>query len=103
MTSIFNRIPSEAYDAASDHMVKAHMIKVCDNSGMAKICDVVDLRLAAGDDWHTIINENLTIEGIDGIIEDFKSLYWILNNLRRAGSSWNEIKESLYNAEEAWI
>lgn len=100
---IFKKLPGEAYDSTNDRLIKAHQIKISNNAGLSKICDVVDLRITAGDDWHTIINENLTIEGIDGIIEDFKSLYWILNGLHRAGSSWEEIKESLYDAEDAWI
>lgn len=101
--TIFEKLPGEAYDAANDRLVKAHQIKVTDTEGNSKICDVVDLRLAAGNDWHVIKNEALTIEGVDGPIDDFRSLYWILNGLYRAGSSWEEIKASLYDAEEAWI
>lgn len=103
VTTIFDRIAGEAYDASCDRLVKAHMIKVMDNSGMAKVCDLIDLRLAAGDDWHSISEEGLTVEGIDGPVDDMKSLYWILNGLHRAGSSWSEIKESLIDNEEAWI
>lgn len=104
ITSIFDRLPGEAYDAANDRLVKAHQIKVCDNSGMAKVCDLVDLRLAAGDDWHAIIDEGLTVEGTDEPLNDFKSMYWILNGLHNgAGLSWDEIKASLVSDEEAWI
>lgn len=103
INTIFDRIAGEAYDASCDRLVKAHMIKVMDNSGMAKVCDLVDLRLAAGDDWHAIESEGLTIEGTDGPVNDMKSMYWILNGLHRAGSSWEEIKASLVADEEAWI
>lgn len=101
--TIFNRIPGVAYDASCDRLIKAHMIKVSDNAGNAKVCDLVDLRLAAGDDWRSIEAEGLIVEGVDGIIDDMKSMYWILNGLHRAGSSWDEIKASLYDAEDAWI
>lgn len=101
--TIFNRLPGKAYDASCDRLVNAHMLKVINNSNEAKVCDAVDLRLAAGNDWHTIEAEGLIIEGVDGIIDDMKSMYWILNGLHRAGSSWDEIKASLYDAEETWI
>ena len=101
--TIFDRLPGAAYDAANDRLVKAHMIKVSNNAGEAKICDLVDLRLAAGDDYHSIENEGLIIEDIDGPVDNMESLYWILNGLHRAGSSWDEIKASLVNKEEAWI
>lgn len=102
MNTIFNKLPGEAYNADCDHLVKAHMIKVSNNAGRAKVCDLVDLRLAA-DDWHAINNEGLIVEGVDGLIEDFKSMFWILNGLHNAGSSWDEIKTSLYDDEDAWI
>lgn len=104
VTTIFDRIAGEAYDASCDRLVKAHMIKVMDNSGMAKVCDLVDLRLAAGDDWHAITDEGLVVEGTDEPLNDFKSMYRILNGLHNgAGLSWDEIKASLVSDEEAWI
>ena len=102
-TTIFDRLPGQAYDACNDRLVKAHRIKVINNAGEAKVCDLVDLRLAAGDDWRSIENEGLTVEGTDGPVDDMKSMYWILNGLHRAGSSWDEIKASLVADEEAWI
>lgn len=101
--TIFDRLPGVSYDASNDRLIKAHQLKVVNNAGDAKICDAVDLRLAAGNDWHSISEEGLTVEGIDGPVDDMKSLYWILNGLHRAGSSWSEIKESLIDNEEAWI
>ena len=101
--NIFQKLPGKAYDASNDRLIKIHQIKVMDNSGMAKICDVVDLRLAAGDDYHAITREALIIEGTDGPVNDMKSMYWILNGLHRAGSSWDDIKASLVVDEEAWI
>ena len=102
-TTIFDRLPGVSYDASNDRLIKAHQLKVVNNAGDAKICDAVDLRLAAGNDWHSISEEGLTVEGIDGPVDDMKSLYWILNGLHHAGSSWEEIKASLYDAEDAWI
>lgn len=102
MTSIFNRIPGEAYDASCDRLVKAHQIKVSNNEGLAKICDIVDLRLTAGD-WHDIAKEGLFIEGTDGPIDSFKAIYWVLDGLHNTGSSWAEIKKSVATEEEAWI
>lgn len=101
--TIFNRLPGVAYDASNDRLIKAHQLKVVNNAGDAKICDAVDLRLAAGDDWHAIEEEGLIVEGTDGLVDDMKSLYWILNGLHRAGNSWEEIKASLVDEEEAWI
>jgi hypothetical protein len=100
--TIFEKLPSQAYDSSNDRLVKAHMIKVTNNANQAKICDVVDLRLAAGD-WHNIETENLTVEGTDGPIDGFKHVWWILNGLHNAGSSWDEIKTSLVSEEDAWI
>ena len=100
---IFKKLPGKAYDASCDRLIKVHQIKVMDNSGMAKVCDLVDLRLAAGDDYHSIENESLTVEGTDGPIEDFRSMYWILDGLHRAGSTWDDIKASLVTDETAWI
>ena len=94
MSNIFNKLPGEPYDAVNDRMVKAHMIKVSNNEGLAKICDIVDLRLAAGD-WRNIETEGLTVEGTDGPIDGFKHIYWILDGLHHAGNTWDEIKESL--------
>ena len=102
--SIFARLPGDAYDASNDRLVKAHLVKVTNNAGEAKVCDLVDLRLAAGDDWHAIENEGLTIEGTDRRINDMESMYWILNGLHNgAGLSWDEIKASIISDEEAWI
>jgi hypothetical protein len=99
--SIFEKLPGQAYDAANDHMVKAHMIKVSDNAGMAKVCDIVDLMLAGH--WQDITKEGLTIEGTDGPIDDFKFIYQVLDSLHTAGNTWDEIKESLKADEDAWI
>lgn len=100
--SIFEKLPSEAYDATNDRIVKAHQIKVSNNTSEAKICDLVDLRLAAGH-WQDIAKEGLIIEGTDGPIEDFKTIYKILDGLHHAGATWDEIKTSLYSNEDAWI
>lgn len=101
--TIFDRLPGAAYDAANDRLINVHQVKVTNNDGLAKIVDLVDIRLAAGDDWRSIEAEGLIIEGVDGIIDDMKSMYWILNGLHRTGSSWEEIKASLVADEEAWI
>lgn len=104
VASIFDKLPGQAYDGSNDRLVKAHMVKVTNNEGLSKVCDVVDIRLAAGDDWHAIENEGLTIEGTDRRINDMESMYWILNGLHNgAGLSWDEIKASLVSDEEAWI
>lgn len=101
---IFNRLPGQSFPASEKKAVKAHQIKVTNRNGEAKICDLVDLRLAAGDDWHVLNNGDLTIIGTDGPVEDFKSMYWILNGLNTgAGLSWDEIKSALYNNEDAWL
>lgn len=102
MTNIFNKLPSEAYDASNDRLVKAHMIKVSNNSGLAKVCDVIDLRLAAGH-WQDIKAEGLTVEDADGPIDDFKTMYKILDGFHHAGMTWDEIKASLYDDNDAWI
>lgn len=102
MNTIFNKLPGETYDAANDKLIKAHMIKVSNNEGQAKICDLVDLRLSAGY-WQDIAKEGLSVEGVDGPIDDFKFIYKLLDSLHRAGSSWDDIKASLYDAEDAWI
>ena len=100
--NIFKKLPGKAYDASNDRLIKVHQIKVMDNSGMAKVCDLVDLRLAAGH-WQDIEREGLSVIGTDGPITDFRSMYWILDGLHRAGSTWDDIKASLVVDEEAWI
>lgn len=104
VASIFDKLPGQAYDGSNDRLVKAHMVKVTNNEDLSKVCDLVDLRLAAGDDWHAIENEGLTIEGTDRRINDMESMYWILNGLHNgAGYSWEEVKAALYSDEDAWI
>lgn len=100
--TIFEKLPSEAYNSTNDRLVKAHQVKVTNKAGEAKIVDLVDLRLSAGY-WQDITKEGLIIEGTDGPINDFKFIYKILDSLHRAGSTWEEIKASLYDAKEAWI
>ena len=100
--NIFKKLQSEAYDASCDRLVKAHLIKVTNTVGGAKICDIVDLRLAAGH-WQDIEREGLSVIGTDGPITDFRSMYWILDGLHRAGSTWDDIKASLVTNETAWI
>lgn len=102
MSNIFNKLPGVSYDASRDRMIKAHLIKVCNNSGLAKVCDVVDLRLVA-DHWQDIKAEGLTVEDADGPIDDFKTMYKILDGFHRAGMTWDEIKASLYDDNDAWI
>lgn len=99
--TIFNKLPGEAYDASNDRLVKAHMIKVSNNEGLAKVCDIVDLMLAGK--WQDIAKENLTVEGTDGPIDDFQFIYQVLDSLHTAGNTWEDIKKSVASEEEAWI
>jgi hypothetical protein len=101
MSTIFEKLPGEAYDASCDRLVKAHMIKVSNNEGLAKVCDIVDLMLTGY--WQDITKESLTIEGTDGPIDDFKFIYQVLDSLHTAGNTWDEIKTSLVSEEDAWI
>lgn len=100
--NIFQKLPGQAYDADESRFVQAHLIKVTNTVGGAKICDIVDLRMAAGH-WQDIEREGLSVIGTDGPITDFRSMYWILDGLHRAGSTWDDIKASLVTNETAWI
>ena len=100
--TIFEKLPSKPYDADEGRLVQAHLIKVINTVGGAKICDIVDLRLTVSH-WQDIAKEGLSVIGTDGPITDFKSIYWILDGLHRAGSTWDDIKESLQTDETAWI
>jgi hypothetical protein len=99
--SIFEKLPGDAYDASNDRLVKAHMIKVSNNEGLAKVCDIVDLMLAGN--WRNIEAECLSVCGTDGPIDDFKFIYQVLDSLHTAGNTWDEIKTSLVSEEDAWI